>query len=344
MSESADYSTEQVEQLINEMENLINQNEKLSQEIINLQEQLSRKDSQNLEVLEQAEQWKMKACELEEQIQKLKQEMSENLSANSMLMSKLQQKSETIKSLNDEIGRFQESDKVLKENINLKLQNKELQEAKEKTLTEVSKVKSAYAEKTRILDTKQWEIKNAKRNQNALIQRKAEELYTVKKHTQQALNLSFLLYSCIITLFTAIRSETLRMDSMAFLTQTWNILRAIALNVSKAAIRASEWGGRAEKQSLAIVLHNVLPFIVVLAALALFGFIIYLFIGLGKIYKEYFWDRLSLFITFFSLAGIIFFADLIRNKIPINLIILFLLVQCIYILLRSLVRLFKNLP
>ena len=131
---------------------------------------------------------------------------------------------------------------------------------------------------------------------------------------------------------------------MAFLTQTWNILRAIALNVSKAAIRASEWGGRVEKQSLAIVLHNVLPFIVVLAALALFGFIIYLFIGLGKIYKEYFWDRLSLFITFFSLAGIIFFADLIRNKIPINLIILFLLVQCIYILLRSLVRLFKNLP
>jgi hypothetical protein len=233
---------------------------------------------------------------------------------------------------------------VLKENINLKLQNKELQEAKEKALTEVSKVKSAYAEKTRILDTKQWEIKNAKRNQNALIQRKAEELYTVKKHTQQALNLSFLLYSCIITLFTAIRSETLRMDSMAFLTQTWNILRAIALNVSKAAIRASEWGDRAEKQSLAIVLHNVLPFIVVLAALALFGFIIYLFIGLGKIYKEYFWDRLSLFITFFSLAGIIFFADLIRNKIPINLIILFLLVQCIYILLRSLVRLFKNLP
>lgn len=55
-----------------------------------------------------------KACGLEEQIQKLKQEMSENLSANSMLMSKLQQKSETIKSLNDEIGRFQESDKVLR--------------------------------------------------------------------------------------------------------------------------------------------------------------------------------------------------------------------------------------
>ena len=42
MRESTDYSTEQVEQLINEMENLINQNEKLSQEIINLQEQLSR--------------------------------------------------------------------------------------------------------------------------------------------------------------------------------------------------------------------------------------------------------------------------------------------------------------
>ena len=344
MRESTDYSTEQVELLISEMDKLLNQNEELSQEVINLQEQLSRKDSQNLEVLEQAEQWKEKACSQEEQIQRLKQEMSENLSANSMLMSKLQQKSETIRLLNDKIGRFHESDKVLKENINLKLQNKELQEAKEKALTEVSKIKSAYAEKTRALDTKQWEIKNAKRNQNALIQRKAEELYTVKKHTQQALNLSFLLYSCIITLFTAIRSKTLRMDSMAFLTQTWNILRVIALNVRKVAIRASKWGGRVEKQSLAIVLHNLLPIIVVLAALALFGFIIYLFIGIVKIYKEYFWDRLSLFITFFSLAGIIFFADLIRNRISINLIILFLLVQCVYIIFRSLARFIKNLP
>ncbi|MDO5011799.1 MAG: DUF6040 family protein, partial [Intestinibacter bartlettii] len=150
-----------------------------------------------------------------------------------------------------------------------------------------------------------------------------------------------LLYSCIITLFTAIRSETLRMDSVAFLTQTWNILSVIALNVKKTAIRVSEWGGRAEKQSLAIVLHNLLPVIVVLAALALFGFIIYLFIGLGKIYKEYFWDRLSLFITFFSLAGIIFFADLIRNKIPINLIILFLLTQLIYLSIRIL-KIFIN--
>lgn len=344
MRESTDYSTEQVELLISEMDKLLNQNEELSQEIINLQEKLSRKDSQNLEVLEQAEKWKEKACNQEEQIQRLNKEISENLSANSMLMNKLQQKSETIRLLNDKIGRFHESDKILKENINLKLQNKELQEAKEKALTEVSKVKSAYAEKTRALDAKQWEIKNAKRNQNALIQRKAEELYTVKKHTQQALNLSFLLYSCIITLFTAIRSKTLRMDSMAFLTQTWNILRVIALNVRKVAIRASEWGSRAEKQSLAIVLHNLLPVIVVLAALALFGFIIYLFIGLVKIYKEYFWDRLSLFITFFSLAGIIFFADLIRNRISINLITLFLLVQCVYIIFRSLARFIKNLP
>lgn len=120
-------------------------------------------------------------------------------------------------------------------------------------------------------------------------------------------------------------------------------LKAMASNAYKTAIRASEWGSKVQKQSLAIVLHNLLPVIVVLAALALVGFIIYIFIGLGKIYKKYFWDRLSLFITFFSLAGIIFFADLIRNRISINLIILFLLVQCVYIIFRSLARFIKNL-
>lgn len=341
MRESTDYSTEQVELLISEMDKLLNQNEKLSQEVINLQEQLSRKDSQNLEVLEQAEQWKEKACSQEEQIQRLKQEMSENLSANSMLMSKLQQKSETIRLLNDKIGRFHESDKVLKENINLKQQNRELQIAAEKAMTEVSKVKSDYAEKERILNTRQLKISNAKRNQNILIQRKAEELYKAKKYSQQAFNLSFLCYSCLITLFAAIRSETFRIDFTAFLIQAGNILKAVVSNAYKTAIRASEWGSKVQKQSLAIVLHNLLPVIVVLAALALVGFIIYIFIGLGKIYKKYFWDRLSLFITFFSLAGIIFFADLIRNRISINLITLFLLVQCVYIIFRSLARFIK---
>lgn len=344
MSESTDYSTEQVELLISEMDKLLNQNEELSQEIVNLQEQLSRKDSQNLEVLEQAEQWKEKACSQEEQIQRLNKEMSENLSANSMLMSKLQQKSETIRLLNEKIGRFHESDKVLRENINLKQQNRELQIATEKAMTEVSKVKRDYAEKERILNTRQLEISNAKRNQNILIQRKAEELYKAKKYSQQAFNLSFLFYSFLITLFTAIRSETLRIDFTAFLIQAGNILKAVVSNAYKTAIRASEWGSKVQKQSLAIVLHNLLPVIVVLTILILVGFMIYIFIGLGKIYKKYFWDRLSLFITFFSLAGIIFFADLIRNRISINLITLFLLVQCVYIIFRSLARFIKNLP
>lgn len=205
------------------------------------------------------------------------------------------------------------------------------------------KVKRDYAEKERILNTRQLKISNAKRNQNILIQRKAEELYKAKKYSQQAFNLSFLCYSCLITLFTAIRSETLRIDFTAFLIQAGNILKAMASNAYKTAIRASEWGSKVQKQSLAIVLHNLLPVIVVLAALALVGFIIYIFIGLGKIYKKYFRDRLSLFITFFSLAGIIFFADLIRNRISINLIILFLLVQCVYIIFRSLARFIKNL-
>lgn len=209
-------------------------------------------------------------------------------------------------------------------------------------MTEVSKVKSDYAEKERILNTRQLKISNAKRNQNILIQRKAEELYKAKKYSQQAFNLSFLFYSCLITLFTAIRSETLRIDFTAFLIQAGNILKAVVSNAYKTAIRASEWGSKVQKQSLAIVLHNLLPVIVVLAALALVGFIIYIFIGLGKICKKYFWDRLSLFITFFSLAGIIFFADLIRNRISINLITLFLLVQCVYIIFRSLSRFIKT--
>lgn len=103
----------------------------------------------------------------------------------------------------------------------------------------------------------------------------------------------------------------------------------------KSGYTSLRMGQQGKKTIVSNCFFTLLPVIVVLAALALSGFIIYILIKLGKSYKKYFWDNLSLFITFFSLAGIVFFADLIRIIISTNVILLFLFTQLIYIFIRS---------
>lgn len=51
----------------------------------------------------------------------------------------------------------------------------------------------------------------------------------------------------------------------------------------------------------------------------------------GKIYRKYCWDILSIMVAIMSTAIVIYFGEWIKSVIPINLIVLLLLVHVIYI-------------
>ena len=58
----------------------------------------------------------------------------------------------------------------------------------------------------------------------------------------------------------------------------------------------------------------------------------------GKIYRKYCWDIISIIVAIMSTAIAIYFGDWIKSVIPINLITLLLLVHAIYIGIRCYVK------
>ena len=68
----------------------------------------------------------------------------------------------------------------------------------------------------------------------------------------------------------------------------------------------------------------------------------FLIIGIGyqvgKIYRKYCWDILSIMVAIMSTAIVIYFGEWIKSVIPLNLIVLLLLVQMVYIGIRCYVK------
>jgi len=57
-----------------------------------------------------------------------------------------------------------------------------------------------------------------------------------------------------------------------------------------------------------------------------------------NIYREYCWDRISLIVLTGSIAVVIFWANLMKQVIPLNCLIILLLVQVVYVTLRWYVK------
>ena len=68
----------------------------------------------------------------------------------------------------------------------------------------------------------------------------------------------------------------------------------------------------------------------------------FLIIGIGyqvgKIYRKYCWDILSIIVAITSAAIVIYFGEWIKSVIPVNLITLLLLVHVVYIGIRCYVK------
>ena len=58
----------------------------------------------------------------------------------------------------------------------------------------------------------------------------------------------------------------------------------------------------------------------------------------GKIYQKYCWDIISIMVVIISTAIVIYFGELIKSVMPINLIVLLLLVHAVYIGIRCYVK------
>ena len=158
-----------------------------------------------------------------------------------------------------------------------------------------------------------------------------------KKMTTGYESLMFLLtwYSIATTLFTAILSPTFLNDCITFF---GTIGKGIVSLLQEFVAGADSLGQLSNGISNSIVSGIVYWLIAAIVMGILFIITGLLIIGIGyqvgKIYRKYCWDIISIMVAIMSTAIVIYFGEWIKSIIPINLIVLLLLEHVIYIGIR----------
>ena len=154
-------------------------------------------------------------------------------------------------------------------------------------------------------------------------------------------SLMFLLawYSIATTLFTAILSPVFLNDCITFF---GTIGKGIINLFREFVTGADSFGQLSNGISNSIVSGIVYWLIAAIVMGILFIITGFLIIGIGyqvgKIYRKYCWDILSIMVVIMSTAITIYFGEWIKNANPINLIVLLLLSHIIYIGIRCYVK------
>ena len=170
------------------------------------------------------------------------------------------------------------------------------------------------------------------------------KIQLVKKYKQMTTgyeSLMFLLawYSIATTLFTAILSPVFLNDCITFF---GTIGKGIINLFREFVTGADSFGQLSNGISNSIVSGIVYWLIAAIVMGILFIITGFLIIGIGyqvgKIYRKYCWDIISIMVAIMSTAIVIYFGEWIKSVIPINLIVLLLLVYVVYIGIRCYVK------
>lgn len=146
-------------------------------------------------------------------------------------------------------------------------------------------------------------------------------------------------YAIVTTIFAAIRSETFLGDFTAFVDTVWNGICQSGkwiVNVGNALAQA---GDRIPNETMAIVAHWLLFIIVIVGAAVAVG--VLMVIGekkVTKVYRENCWDVISVGVAVTSVALVVYFGDWIEGFVKLNLVVLLLLVQAVYVGIRAYVK------
>lgn len=294
---------------------------------------------------------------IEEQTRKIseqEQTISELLSQVSMLKSEMQK-------LADKNVKLNEADNVLKQNAELKKQNELLKQAKQRAeqeaMTEVSSVKREYARKEQLLaderaeaQRRTQEAENQKQSLKADTEKRAKELvkakvksleatYQAKTSSHYAYVTGVSMYAVLVTVLTAIRSETFVSDFKTFFEVIWGFLLTCFGWLENGANFVAQIGDKIPQEIVATIVHWLLWFIVLFGVGI--GAVVLLLIGIAKLvswYAEDYADNTSLGFALVSLALSIFFAEEIRAFLPINLLLLLIITHVLYVGVRWYVK------
>ena len=146
-------------------------------------------------------------------------------------------------------------------------------------------------------------------------------------------------YVIVTTIFAAIRSETFLGDFTAFVDTVWNGICQSGKWIVDVGNTLAQVGDRIPNETMAIVAHWLLFVIVIVGAAVAVG--VLMVIGekkVTKVYRENCWDVISVGVAVTSVALVVYFGDWIKDFVKLNLVVLLLLVQALYVGIRAYVK------
>ena len=129
-------------------------------------------------------------------------------------------------------------------------------------------------------------------------------------------------YAIVTTIFAAIRSETFRSDFTAFVDTVWNGI-----------CQSGKW-----IVNVGNALAQVGDIVIVGTAVAVGMLMVIAEKKVTMVYRENCWDVISVGVVVTSIALVVYFGDWIKDFVKLNLVVLLLLVQAVYVGIRAYVK------
>lgn len=142
-------------------------------------------------------------------------------------------------------------------------------------------------------------------------------------------------YASVTTIFAAMRSETFLSDFTAFVDTVRKGLCQSGKWIVDVGNALAQVGDKIPNDTMAIVAHWLLFVIVIVGAAVVVGLLIVIAEKkVSKVYRENCWDMISVGVAVTSVALVVYFGDWIKGFVKLNLVVLLLLVQAVYVGIR----------
>lgn len=156
--------------------------------------------------------------------------------------------------------------------------------------------------------------------------------YETITHSYHGFLLGLLLYSLMITLFTSIRSERVVSDFKTFFITLWHFTTFAVSKVLQFGKFVARLGDMIPQHTISVIVHWLL--IILVVGVITIGVGVIFFSGASIVITYYtfdFKDNKTVAVSLISLAIVVFFGNEIRAFLPVNLLLLLLIVQAVYI-------------
>ncbi|MFR6277064.1 MAG: DUF6040 family protein [Blautia sp.] len=161
------------------------------------------------------------------------------------------------------------------------------------------------------------------------------ETYKLKEVQLYVLTVGGLLYSFYVTALAVFTSKRFKADFKAIIKGIYSIMGWGWNNLLIGANKASNMCKSIPNESIATVLPWLVRCIIILLVLAIiFGTIGWCVYKILQIYKSNFADRLSMVVSLISFSLLVWFGDYIGNVMKCNLLLIFMIIQVVYIIIR----------